>query len=301
MMERSRSPHGIEWPTVILLAACYGAWALATSLVADWSLWAGFCLTVLALTLQSSLQHEVLHGHPFRSGRLNEALVFLPIGLVYPYRRFRDLHLAHHRDERLTDPYDDPESNFLDPGVWAGLSRVSKLLLRANNALLGRMVMGPVIGTAAFLKGDVRLLAAGDREVLRAWALHAAAMVPVIAWVWVAPMPGWLYLASAYAALSVLKIRTFLEHRAHELARGRTVVVEGPGVLPFLFLNNNLHIVHHARPRLAWYELPEAYRENKGDWLRRNDGYLYKSYWQVFRQHFLSPKDPVPHPLYPRL
>ena len=29
-------------------------------------------------------------------------------------------HLAHHRDAMLTDPYDDPESNYLDPAVWAG-------------------------------------------------------------------------------------------------------------------------------------------------------------------------------------
>jgi fatty acid desaturase len=36
-----------------------------------------------------------------------------------PYLRFRDTHLAHHHDPNLTDPYDDPESNFQDPAVWA--------------------------------------------------------------------------------------------------------------------------------------------------------------------------------------
>ena len=52
--------------------------------------------------------HEVLHGHPTRSGRVNEALVFLPIGIVWPFRRFKAIHLRHHADERLTDPFDDP-------------------------------------------------------------------------------------------------------------------------------------------------------------------------------------------------
>jgi fatty acid desaturase len=39
--------------------------------------------------------------------------VFLPIGLVWPFRRFKALHLRHHADERLTDPFDDPESYYL--------------------------------------------------------------------------------------------------------------------------------------------------------------------------------------------
>ena len=43
---------------------------------------------------------------------INEAFVFLPIGLVWPYRRFKSIHLRHHADERLTDPLDDPESYY---------------------------------------------------------------------------------------------------------------------------------------------------------------------------------------------
>jgi fatty acid desaturase len=113
-------------------------------------------------------------------------------------------------------------------------------------------------------------------------------------------MPGWLYALAAYLALSVLKIRTFLEHRAHQMPRGRTVIVEGQGLLSFLFLNNNLHVVHHARPRLAWYRLPAAFRESRSEWLRRNEGYIYSSYRDIFRRYFLRPKDPVPHPLFRR-
>ena len=36
------------------------------------------------VTLHSSLQHEALHGHPTRSAALNEALVFPPLGLLFP-------------------------------------------------------------------------------------------------------------------------------------------------------------------------------------------------------------------------
>lgn len=294
-----RRQGAVDWPTLLLICGCYGAWLLALFWLAKISTLLAVPVLILALVLHSSLQHEVLHGHPFRIRLLNEALVFLPIGLVYPYGRFRDLHLAHHRDEFLTDPYDDPESNFQDPAVWAHLSPWHRALLRFNNTLAGRMLVGPVIGTVAFVASDFRAIREGDRAVLRDWLLHVAGLVVVVLIVRQGALSGWAYLASAYMALSVLKIRTFLEHRAHDLARGRTVVVEGGLILPFLFLNNNLHVVHHARPAVAWYKLPRLYREGQADYLRRNDGYRYSSYAEVFRLYFLKAKDPVPHPIWP--
>ncbi|WP_413876450.1 fatty acid desaturase [Albidovulum sp.] len=288
-----------EWPTLGLIAACYLLWALATTWAAALWLPLGMALLALAVTLHSSLQHEVLHGHPFRSRRWNEAMVFLPLGLLFPYRRFRDLHLAHHNDERLTDPYDDPESNFLDPKVWARLPRWRQRLLRANNTLLGRMALGPALGTIAFVGDEARAIGAGDRDIARAWALHLAGLVLVAAWIGLAPMPFWAYAISAYLGMSVLKVRTFLEHRAHDEAPGRTVVVERGGILGFLFLYNNLHIVHHTRPRLPWYRLPALYAAEREAFLERNHGYSYASYGEIFRRYFLSAKDPVPHPLRP--
>lgn len=289
----------VEWPTLLLLIACYVAWALATTVLASLWLPFGMAVLILAVTLHSSLQHEVLHGHPFRTRLLNEATVFLPVGLFFPYGRFRDLHLAHHRDESLTDPYDDPELNYLDPKVWARLPGWLRLLLRANNTLLGRMALGPAISVFAVVRSDARAIRAGDRAVARDWALHAAGLVLLGLWIAGAAMPLWAYLASAYAGMSILKIRTFLEHRAHDLARGRTVIVEDRGPLAFLFLNNNLHVVHHAKPGVAWYRLPALYAANREEFLRRNEGYRYRSYGEVFRRHFLTPKDPVPHPLRP--
>ena len=109
-------------------------------------------LAALAITQQSSLQHEAIHGHPTRSAAINTALAWPPLTLIIPYLRFRDTHLAHHLDSRLTDPYDDPESNFLDGGYWERLPGWVQKLLLWNNTLAGRLAIGPVIGTAAFLK-----------------------------------------------------------------------------------------------------------------------------------------------------
>ena len=297
---QARDADGVEWPTLALVAATYALWIFGTTWAAALWLPLGMAATLLGLVLHSSLQHEVLHGHPFRDPRLNHALVFLPIGLAFPYGRFRDTHLDHHRDEHLTDPYDDPETNFLDPKVWERLTRPTQLLLRYNNTLLGRMLVGPAIGYVLFARGDLRAIRAGDRAIRRDWRLHLAGLALVALWLMQAAMPLWAYLVTAYAAMSVLKIRTYLEHRAHDIPRGRSVIVEHGGILGFLFLNNNLHALHHARPKVAWYRLPRLYGERREELLRRNDGYHYRSYGQIFRAYFLRAKDPVPHPLRPR-
>ncbi len=76
------------------------------------------------------------------------------------------------------------------------------------------------------------------------------------------------------------------------------MIIEDRGPLSLLFLNNNFHAVHHANPKLAWYRLPAEYAARREEWLRRNDGYAYRSYGEVFRRHFLRRKDPVAHPIW---
>lgn len=286
-----------EAPTFILFVGCLVFWGLALMLPVGWA-GLGFLILVLSLVLHSSLSHEILHGHPFRKTWACTALALVQLGLFIPYLRFKEQHLAHHHDERLTDPYDDPESNYLDPARWAGLSERMRLLLRVNNTLLGRMVVGPALGMVHFVAEDLRLIRNGDQHVLRQWLLHLPGVVLVLWLVNLSAMSAWTYLAACYCALSVLKIRTFLEHRAHERASARTVVIEDRGILAFLFLNNNFHVVHHMHPQVCWYQLPGLYLAHKDRFLRRNQGYVYRSYGQIFRSYLLRAKDPVAHPLW---
>lgn len=300
----ARNSHvsGIEWPTLGLILAVHLLWLGATLHAAALGPWLVIPILALAGVLHSSLQHEVSHGHPLPSRALSEALVFLPIGLAIPYERFRDTHLAHHRDEALTDPYDDPESNYLDPAVWSRLPAPARALLRANNTLAGRIALGPAIGLAAFWRAEATLALRGEPAVRRAWMRHALGLAGVLAWLALAGTAQWWeILAAAYAALGILRVRTFLEHRAHERAAGRSVVIEDRGPLAFLFLNNNLHALHHAAPKVAWYRLPALYRVRRDEILRRNRNYRYGSYAEIFRAHFLRAKDPVPHPFYPQV
>ena len=77
------------------------------------------------------------------------------------------------------------------------------------------------------------------------------------------------------------------------------MIIEDRGPLALLFLNNNLHVVHHMHPNVPWYRLPALYRARRAHYQRRNEAYVYRNYAEIFRRYFLSAKDPVPHPVWP--
>ena len=217
----------VEWPTVALVLLAYGGW-----LCAGLWLWPAHPALALALmtvlgALHASLVHEAVHGHPSRSAACNEALVFWPLALVWPYRRFRALHLRHHRDEQLTDAGEDPESPFLTRERYAATPPALRALLVANNTLLGRVVLGPLLAAAGLVAGDARRIADGEPGVLRAWALHAVGVAAVLAVVVLGfGIPPWLYALSAWAALGIVCIRSFAEHRWAERPAERSIIVE---------------------------------------------------------------------------
>lgn len=288
------SGAAVEWPTLLLILVCYAIWAASLWLL---PLMLGVSISGIAIALHASLQHEVIHGHPTRVQWLNDLLIWPPLTLIVPYARFKTTHLAHHHDEVITDPYDDPESNYLDAGTWERLPRPLQMLLQANNTVAGRLVLGPLIGTIAFVLGEWRMR---DTAVVRGWWLHVPALAVVLAVVALSPMPVWAYFIAAYLGMAILKLRTYLEHQAHDRASGRSVIVERGGIFGFLFLNNNLHVVHHMHPRVAWYALPALYRARRDHYLRRNGGYFFASYGEVIRRYLWTPKDPVVHPLWRR-
>jgi fatty acid desaturase len=245
------------------------------------------------------LQHEALHGHPTRSPALNEALVALPLTLLIPYRRYRVLHLSHHANENITDPILDPESFYLTPAAWQRLSALMRWLLTVNNTLAGRLVVGPPLWAVRFVVGEAGAALAGVPGVRRAWAQHLLAAAPVVVWAsWVCGMPLWLYgLGVVWPAFSLSMLRTFAEHRAHERVEARTLIVDDAPILGFLFLNNNLHHLHHQRPGVPWYRLPGLYRAERLRLLAENGDYRYGGYLDLALQFLLRPKEPVAHPL----
>ncbi len=276
-------------------------WGIALATQAELGWW--FAIPgAIAVAFHSSLQHEVLHGHPTRSARINEALIFLPLGLAIPYRRFRDLHLRHHNDELLTDPYDDPESFYVTEGDWTLASGAMRRVRQFNGTFAGRMLVGPALAMLGFWRSEARLLRAGNRRVRGAWLRHAIGCVPVLALVWASGIEAWTYLLlAAYPGMSLIMVRSFIEHRAAENAGERTAIVEAHWFWRLLFLNNNFHWVHHRYPAVAWYAIPERWRAERDEVLLRNQGYLLPGYAAVAWRWLFRSREPVIHPFLRRV
>jgi fatty acid desaturase len=294
---RAAAKSAVEWPTLLLILSVHIAWFLVgywhESLPVVWA-----PIMAALLVLHSSLQHEIMHGHPTRSRAVNEALASLPLAFWLPYETYRVSHLRHHRDERLTDPLDDPESYYVTPEQWAAMGPAARALAWTRTTLLGRVLLGPAFMLGRHFASEARLVLRGDRAARRIWARHVLHCLPVALWlVLVARIDLWLYaIAVVYPALSVLSIRSFAEHRAAAEVAGRTATVEGSWLLGPLFLFNNLHVAHHARPALAWYRVPGWYRRHRDELVVANAGLVYRDYLDVARRYLLTPHDAPVHP-----
>jgi fatty acid desaturase len=291
-------PRPIEWPTWCAIFGLWAGFGLITYLHASLPWWVVTPAGAYLVAFHGSLQHEALHGHPTRNAIINEMLIFPPLSLWIPYRRYRKLHLTHHRNDQLTDPQEDPESYYLDPQIWQRTALPLKWLYTINNAMLGRFLLGPAIATLRFLACDSKAVLAGDRDVLNAWLLHGLGIL--IVWLWVSVvcgMPFWYYvLGIAYWGNSLTMMRSYAEHRAHDAPGCRVIIVESNPLVSFLYLNNNLHMPHHELPRLPWYKLPSYYRANKERLIEENCAYLMRGYGEIARNWLLRPKEPVAHP-----
>lgn len=267
-----------------------GGWVIGAS-----AAWWALPLLAIPVALHSSLQHEVIHGHPTRWPLLNSLLVLPAVGLFLPFHRFEDLHVRHHDGCDLGNPIDDPESPYLSKADWLAMGVLSRTIWRANATLLGRLLIGPAVSIGRLVAGDLQRIRQGEISVLRHWLLHIPALVPVVAWLSLSGVPVWAYAVfAAWPGMSILMLRTFAEHRWHPDVAGRSVTVEKGGIFALLFLNNHLHAAHHHSPGLAWYRLPLLSRE-----LERNGriaGERFGSYAEIARLWGIRVRGPLIYP-----
>jgi fatty acid desaturase len=292
---RGKKPT-IEWPTVLMITLVYAVLASLIWFHASLAWWIILPVGAYAAALHTSLQHEVLHGHPTRSRLVNEALIFFTPTMWLPFQRYKETHLAHHNNAHLTDPEIDPESYYLLPDHWAQIRGLKRLLFRINHTLGGRMMIGPAVGIVRFWSAELLDVARGDSSKLKAWSvfvLSGACVLGFVAW---CGMPLWQYfLLIAYPGISLALVRSYCEHQAAEAVQHRTIIVECSPFWSILFLNNNLHVPHHERPSLPWYELPAYFRAERQTLMQQNNGYTM-SYATMFRRYFFSAKEPLPYP-----
>jgi len=295
-----RRRAAIEWPTLAVAGAIYAAFAALTWFHHQIPWWLLVPVAAYVVAWHGSLQHECIHQHPTRNRRLNEALVLPNLWLWMPYRVYRDSHLAHHRDERLTDPIDDPESYYLTAEHWRRLGPAGRAVMRFRNTVTGRLLIGPFIAVWSLWRDQLPRLWRREPRALAAWGLHAVGCALVLGWVvGVCGIPPLEYVALyAYPGLALTLLRSFAEHRAEENPENRSVIVEAAWPFALVFLNNNLHALHHREPAIAWYDLPARYRRERDRILAANGGYRFAGYGEIVRRFLFRAKEPLIHPAY---
>ena len=288
-----------EWRTWLLVPTVYAAWLLAVTAYQALGQAAGAILLILATCWFTSLQHELIHGHPTRNRRVNRLLGVAPLAVWYPYELYRHSHLAHHRDELLTEPGIDPESNYIDEAAWQRLGRLLRPLWIAQRTVLGRFLLGPAMVIAPTWLDIARRPLRGDFAQSRSWAVHlilvCAMLLALDRYAGIGPLT--YLLTICYPALGLAMFRSFYEHRPAQEAAHRVVVNEAGLFWRILYLNNNYHAVHHERPDLPWYLVRRVYLEHRTEVLRRNGGFLIPGYLFLMRRFAATPIDSPIHPL----
>ncbi|HET7756014.1 MAG TPA: fatty acid desaturase [Steroidobacteraceae bacterium] len=292
-------PAAVEMPTMLLIVATYAGWLGITFAYGRWPLWAVAPIGALLVTLHGSLQHEIVHGHPTRWRSLNRLFAVVPLSLWLPFDSYVRTHLAHHIDERITDPIDDPESYYWTARDWERLGPLGRAIVRVQQTLAGRVTVGAFWAIGRYLHGEWRAIVANEPGVRAIWIEHLLWCVPVIAWVkLVCGMPISLYaLTIAVPGTSITLIRSFAEHRARPHVRARIALVEGSWILGPLYLFNNLHALHHEAPWIPWYEYPARYRVIRARLIAENEGLVYHTYFDVARRFLFRPHDSPLHPM----
>lgn len=279
----------MEWPTVAVAATI--AAGFATVLL--WHRHVPTPLLIVALAAlgawYNSLQHEVVHGHPTRWRAVNSALAIVPVGLVVPFAAYRESHLLHHRTLELTDPDTDPESFYVSAITWAHFGPVSRGAVTVMRTLAGRMALGPPVVAVRWWIG---WLGGGMvRQAPGRFLAHAVGVMAVLAVVRLAGLPIWVYVVGvAWGGGSLSLLRSFAEHRFIDGAN-RSAMVRSGRFFSLLFLYNNLHTTHHARPRLPWYALSAASEQLGSDRIAAAGAGLYRGYGEIARRYLLHPFD----------
>jgi fatty acid desaturase len=295
---RGNEIAAIEWPTLVLILATYGSWLAITASYGHLPLVVVALLGTVLVTLHGSLQHEIIHGHPTRSALFNRLTVVVPLSLWLPFARYRRSHLAHHIDDRLTDPFDDPESFYWTKEAWTGLGPMARAVHRLQATLAGRIIIGSYWRIGMFLAKEIRAVLHDKAYARRDWLEHLLWCVPVIVWVKaICGMPLWIYFVTIVIPANGLQlIRSFAEHRARATTRERIAIVERSWILGPLFLFNNLHALHHEAPMIPWYRYNARYRLERERLIAENGALVYRTYLDVVARYLFRPHDTLLHP-----
>ena len=281
-----------EWRTLAVVIAVYGLTVLTVLRYDVLTPWLAVPMLAVLGAWHLSMQHEVLHGHPFKNQFLNDAIGGIPVTLWIPYLAFKKDHYEHHLSD-LTNPALDNESYYVSQEQWDKAGRIRRAAWTANRTILFRMFVWTIVSTITYVLSVLKRAVRGEKGDRLAVALHVVGLVFVVYLVSLSSMPLWQFaLGTLYGGRILNAIRPFPEHKYQSGVETRTAMIMAGRFMSLLMLNNNLHIAHHEEPWVPWYHVNSLARKVNAVERAREAGVLYEGgYAEVFRKSSFKPVD----------
>jgi len=223
-------------------------WGIIAAAIAMFEQWPGFLTGILAIILIGTRQHGIAvlghdgaHGTICRPKWLNDIfahVAFLPFGI--DLARYRAFHFAHHRFVG-TDLDPEQELKAQAAPAWDMPASSRHILLLSAKDFLVWPALRELVPFMALASSPMAFLAG-----LGFWAIVTLTLGywPVLLW----------YTALTTSFWASNRLRIWTEHQGTD----DTHCVSATWWQRFLFLPHNIgwHCEHHARPDLAFYQLP---------------------------------------------
>ena len=281
-----------EWRTLLVVFAVYGFTALTVMRYEVLTPWLAIPMLGVLGAWHLSMQHEVLHGHPFKNQFLNDVLGGIPVTLWIPYLAFKKDHHEHHLSD-LTNPALDNESYYVSQEQWDKAGKIRRAAWTANRTILFRMFVWTIVSTITYVLSVLKRAVRGEKGDRLAVALHVVGMVFVVYLVSLSSMPLWQFaLGTTYGGRILNAIRPFPEHKYQSGVETRTAMIMAGRFMSLLMLNNNLHVAHHDEPGVPWYRYDKLIQRVNAVQRARDAGVLYEGgYAEIFRRFSFTPVD----------
>ena len=281
-----------EWRTLLVVAAVYGLTVLTVVRYEVLTPWLAIPMLAVLGAWHLSMQHEVLHGHPFKNQFLNDALGGIPVTLWIPYLAFKKDHHEHHKSD-LTNPALDNESYYVSQEQWDNAGPIRRAAWTANRTILFRMFVWTIVSTITYVLSVLKRAVRNEKSDRLAVTLHIIGVAFVVYLVSLSSMPLWQFaLGTVYGGRILNAIRPFPEHKYQSGVETRTAMIMAGRFMSLLMLNNNLHVAHHEEPGVPWYRYDNLMQRVNAVERARDAGVLYEGgYAEIFRRFSFTPVD----------
>ena len=281
-----------EWRTLLVVFAVYGLTVLTVVRYEVLTPWLAVPMLAILGAWHLSMQHEVLHGHPFKNQFLNDAIGGIPVTLWIPYLAFKKDHHEHHLSD-LTNPALDNESYYVSQEQWDKAGRIRRAAWTANRTILFRMFVWTIVSTITYVLSVLKRAVRNEKSDRLAVALHVVGVAFVVYLVSLSSMPLWQFaLGTLYGGRILNAIRPFPEHKYQSGVETRTAMIMAGRFMSLLMLNNNLHVAHHDEPGVPWYRYDKLMQRVNAVQRARDAGVLYEGgYAEIFRRFSFTPVD----------